>query len=65
MSNKYKVGDLVYCKHSVEIIQPMVIVGRNQWYTDLVVYYVKGKHKTKGNDVTVSLTEKEISCHPE
>jgi len=60
---KYKIGDKVYCKHSEEIEQPMEIVGRNVWFTDpnVVVYYVKGKHRKKGNELIINLGEEVLS----
>jgi hypothetical protein len=55
---KYQKGDLVTCSESEEIEQPMIIEGRNLWFDgQTIVYYVKGKHKKKGNELTVSLTE--------
>ena len=56
---KFNPGDKVTCKESEEIEQPMEIVGRNPWFTDpsLNVYYVKGRHKKRGNELTITLTE--------
>mgnify|MGYP006291727247 CR=1 FL=1 len=56
---KYKIGDKVICNESHEIEQPMEIVGRNKWFTDdkIIVYYVKGKHKKKGNELIINLEE--------
>jgi hypothetical protein len=56
---KYKPGDKVTCDLSEEIEQPMEIVGRNLWYTDpgIIIYYVKGKHKKRGNELTITLSE--------
>lgn len=54
---QFKIGDLVTCSYSEEIEQPMVIEGYNLWYTDLNVYYVKGRHKKRGNYLTVNLGE--------
>lgn len=55
----FKKGDKVYCSDSEEIEQPMEIVGRNTWFTDeqIVIYYVKGKHKKKGNELIISINE--------
>jgi len=60
---KFKTGDLVTCPYSEEIEQPMEVVGRNTWYTDsdIVVYYVKGKHKKRGNELIITLGEAEIT----
>jgi len=61
MKYKYMIGDLVTCSESEEIEQPMVISGYNQWFdSETPVYYVKGKHKKKGNELTITLTEKII-----
>lgn len=59
---KYKPGDLVSCRFSEEVIQPMEIAGRNLWFSDILVYYVKGKHK-RGNEVTICLTENCLTAH--
>jgi hypothetical protein len=56
--NRFKPGDLVTCIFSEEIIQPMRIVGPNLWYgSNSGVYYVVGKHRRNGNEVTITLTE--------
>lgn len=59
---KFKIGDKVCCNDSEEIEQPMEIVGRNLWYTnpDIVIYYVKGRHKKKGNELIVNLSEQRL-----
>ena len=64
---KFKNGDLVTCECSFEILQPMEIVGRNTWFTDpdIVVYYVKGKHRNKGNELIITLGEDILKCHRE
>ena len=56
---KFKIGDLVTCEASEEIEQPMTIVGRNLWYSDpnIILYLVKGKHKKKGNELIINLSE--------
>lgn len=55
---KFKVGDLVTCSESYEIEQPMTIEGYNSWFVDgPTVYLVKGKHKKKGNWLTINLSE--------
>jgi len=59
MNRKFQIGDLVTCPYSEEIEQPMVVDGYNLWYTDpsIKVYYVKGKHKKKGNYLIINLSE--------
>lgn len=55
---RFKIGDLITCSESEEIEQPMEIEGYNLWYSgEPYVYLVKGKHKKKGNYLTVNLTE--------
>lgn len=56
---KFKIGDKVCCDDSEELEQPMEIIGRNLWFTNSenVVYYVKGKHKKRGNELIVTLSE--------
>jgi len=41
----------------------MEVVGRNTWYTnpDIVLYYIKGKHKKRGNELIITLGEAEIT----
>lgn len=62
MNRKFKIGDIVTCPYSEEIEQPMVVDGYNLWFTDpsLNVYYVKGKHKKKGNELIITFSEKEL-----
>lgn len=62
---KYKIGDLVYCRDSEELEQPMVVDGYNKWFTDVPVYYVKAKHKKRGNELVVTLTEGILKETPE
>jgi hypothetical protein len=58
MKPKYKIGDKVYCSSSEEVEQPMVIDGYNLWFDgETPVYYVKGKHKKKGTEILITLTE--------
>ena len=53
---RFKIGDLVTCLASEEIEQPMEIEGYNLWYSgEPYVYLVKGKHKKKGNYLTINL----------
>jgi len=55
---KFKIGDTVICNESQEIEQPMIIEGYNLWYDSATpVYLVKGKHKKKGNELTINLSE--------
>ena len=62
---KFKNGDLVTCVASEEIEQPMTIVGRNLWYSDsnVIVYLVEGKHKKKGNILTINLSEEILNAY--
>ena len=62
---KFKKDDLVTCVASEEIEQPMKIVGRNLWYTDsnVIVYLVEGKHKKKGNTLTINLSEEILHAY--
>lgn len=58
MNRKFKVGDLVTCDFSEEIEQPMKIDGYNLWYDGKInIYYVKGKHRRKGNQLIIQLEE--------
>ncbi len=63
MKTLFQPGDLVTCKFAEEIIQPMKVVGRNLWYHNMIVYYVSGVHKSRGNLVTVSLTENNLVAY--
>lgn len=56
---RFKPGDLVTCSESLEITQPMTIVGLNPWHNDprTVVYYVQGLHTKKGNTLQITLEE--------
>ena len=65
---KYKKDDLVFCKDSEELEQPMRIAGLHSWCQYVVLdngryswqYDVVGKHKRNGKDVTVCLAEGQL-----
>jgi hypothetical protein len=66
---KYKKDDLVFCKDSEELEQPMRIAGLHSWCQYVVLdngrnlwqYDVVGKHKRNGKDVTVCLSESQLN----
>jgi len=66
---KYKSGDLVYCKDSEELEQPMSVTGLHSWCQKVTLdngrnlwqYDVVGKHKRSGKDITVCLSESQLN----
>jgi hypothetical protein len=68
---KFKSGDIVYSKVSEEIEQPMRIEGFDPWCKsvekdgrNIYFYHVLGKHKKRGNELTVTLSESLLQFEP-
>ena len=63
----FKAGDPVYCKDSEELLQPLTVESLNPWCKPLdrdghllYVYYVRGTHRKKGNELTITLVENQM-----
>lgn len=68
----FKVGDRVLCKDSEELIQPLIVEGLNPWCCPLdtpagtlYIYYVRGTHRKKGNELTITLIENQMTLSVE
>lgn len=63
----FKADDHVYCKDSEELTQPLTVECLNPWCKPLekdgqilYIYYVRGTHRKKGNQLTVTLVENQM-----